>query len=327
MKTYIKAIIFLAITLYANKTFACDPCALYNSFRLQGYSGGAFSLSLNEQSTNFEPTNKQKENSLRDGQITRSSSTTQLAAAYDITDCLSTQLTLPLITRHFDKYEKFRRDSETETGLGDIILSSSYSLLNYKSDSFVFLGAVTGGIKFPTGDTGTLNDLSSSDIGDGKLFNFKHHQIETSSANGALNFGSGSYDYILGSDIIARYNRFAILLDAQYTLRTEGDHNYEFADDLIYSASAGYYFIMEHSQTLAALVRVSGEYKRKDYLNGDLVDGSATSDLYLGPELLFTLNENLGGEVGVDFKVNDHEYGALIEPETRMRISLTYRFL
>lgn len=310
-------------------SLACDPCSLYNASRLRGHDAGSFSLSSSEQFTNFDRAQGLEENSLRDAELVRGYSTTQIAAAYDITERLGMQLTLPFIVRKFDKIQQFRADTDYDSGIGDISLTGSYSFINYKNTDWVFIADFTAGIKFPTGDTGVLGDISeeqAQERTENSIITQTHHQIGSASGGRALTFGSGSFDYILGLNLISRYKRMLFLTSTQYTIRTEGDFNYEFADDVILTAAPGYYLMLEHDFTLGAALSFSGEFKNKDDLNSEKVAGSAISNLYLGPAVFFTLDENISAEITFDFRVSGEDAGSTVVPENRMRASMSYRF-
>src|SRR5687768_12264146 len=89
--------------LCAAPVSACDPCALYNVTRLHGHSNDHLTLFLSEQYTEYDDANSIQDNSIRDGELTRSYSTTQFGAAYDVTDRFGLQLAVPLIVRHYEE--------------------------------------------------------------------------------------------------------------------------------------------------------------------------------------------------------------------------------
>ncbi len=307
---------------------ACDPCALYNAGRLQGHQEGTVSLAISEQYTDYTRGEDIPENSARQAEYVRGYSNTQFTIGYDPSADWGLQLNLPLIVRHFDTIEGYRTRTETDSGLGDIALLASYSLLEYRRQDSVFQGMLSAGLKLPTGDTGDLGDFSGqSEKQDSpaELLSLRHHPIGASGGR-ALTFGSGSYDYILALSSFARQERYLLLAYAQYTIRTEGDFNYEFADDLVYAVSAGRYLWLEDERSLAGLIAFSGEYKEEDRLEGQQLEGSKVSNVYLGPALLLAYNQALSLEIGLEYRLGAEDAGASIVPERRLRASLGYRF-
>lgn len=317
---WILAALLAVAMLPFSAALACDPCALYSVSRLHGHSSGSFSFAVSEQFTGYSRGKATPENSARDAEYTRGYSSTYFTLGYDFLEQLGVQLSLPLITRRFDKVEGYRTSTETDSGLGDTVLLGSYTFLNNVNTDWAVISGMFAGVKFPTGDSGNLGDLSAEAAAIDR-----HHPISGASGGRALTFGSGSYDYIAGLNLLTRHDRFVLLSDAQYTLRTEGDFDYEFADDFLFSAAAGYYFAADHDLSAAGLLAFSGEFKGKDHLAGELVKGSELSNLYLGPKLLFLIGSSLGLEAALDIRVSDEDSDAEIVPETRLRASLTYR--
>ena len=329
MKNYSRAlflpVMFVLIT--AIPALACDPCSLYSASRLQGHSAGAFTFALSEQYTDFERSGDVKDNSVRDGEFVRGFSTTQFSLAYDLSARAGVQIVLPLITRTVEQIDRYRSSTHSVSEMGDISLLASYALVDLREADWAFIVGSSAGVKFPSGDTGVLED--ASDGADELLtesYVFKHHPIGSATEGRALAFGSGSYDYIFGLDLLTRYQRVLLLSNAQYTLRTEGDFDYEFADDILGSIGGGYYFLLEHEFAMAGLVMLSSENKSNDHRAGQLVPASAVSNLYLGPELLVSINEVIGAQVGVDFRITDQDAGVSVVPSTRVRASVSYRF-
>lgn len=313
--------------LLVGEALACDPCALYSASRLQGHESGAVTLSVSEQYTDYDRPREFRENSVRSGEFVRGFSTTQFALSYDPSETFGLQLTVPLVARSFDEVRSFRTESGSDAGIGDLSLVGSYSFLNNLTGDWRFLAGAFGGVKFPTGDTGVLREVSEDSADVTPEAFLRHHTIGSASGGRALAFGSGSYDYITGVNFLTRYDRTLLLGTAQYTIRTEGDFGYEFADDFLWTASAGQYLALGHDYSWALLASLSGEFKGKDDLNGELVAGSDTSNLYLGPTTFFTYGEALGAEITIDFRVTGEDPGASVVPDMRVRAALSYRFL
>jgi len=98
--------------------------------------------------------------------------------------------------------------------------------------------------------------------------------------------GSGSYDGIVGSSLYARWGRgFATAL-VQYAIRSTGDYDYRFANDLTWAGGPGYYLLMKDEFTLGLQAVVSGEYKRLDQFQGVAADDTGVTAVYLGPNSL-----------------------------------------
>ncbi len=307
---------------------ACDPCALYNASRIQNPDAGDFTLAVSEQYTDFDRAGDKGPNSVRDGEQVTDFSTTQLAVSYSATERLGFQLNLPILARRTEKFETYRKSSNSDSGLGDLSLIANYAVVYKREANWTFVTSLFGGVKLPTGDTGVLEDFSTGEEAEGEHHKFrpKHHVIGGVSGGRALAFGTGSYDFISGVNLFTRLDRVLLLSSVQYTLKTEGDFNYEFADDVIFSVVPAYYLYLEDELTVAGGVSFSGEFKGRDHLDGALVDGSGISNLYLGPDVIITAGNGLGAELGMDFRVSNEDVGASVVPDMRFRGSIFYRF-
>jgi hypothetical protein len=321
---FLPALMF--VFTFSTNAFACDPCSLYNVSRLLGTEKESFTVSLSQQYTRFK--NVKDEFRPRDGEIGRDFNVTQFAVAYDFLDELGIQITLPLIYRNFDFYERFSPSSESEIGIGDMILSANYVPLNYKNDKLFNLLVFTFGVKLPTGDTGSLRNIPGDDAmssADNAMIN-KHHTVSGALGGRALALGSGSIDYLFGASSLNRYGRYLFLANFQYSHRTQGSFNYEFGNDFVWSVGPGYYVYVTEDSTVALRGVLSGEYKEKDTFNNIRVDRSQINNKYLGPEIIISFSNSVIIDTGLDFLVSDRGDSSLIVPSFRIRSGISYRF-
>lgn len=331
-KPFVVSVITLVFSFNA---FACDPCMLYGLHKIDGHQAGGLTLEISEQYTNFDKSRERKKTGTGNTEEVKDFSTTQFSLSYDLTDKAGIQLTLPLLYRRFDEVKDHNTISNSDSGLGDISIVGNYNFLDYKSGDFKFSSDALIGIKIPTGDTGALSEFTEKEEDEGhhdkeeshhKSIRLKHHPISSVSGGRVLSLGTGSYDYIFGMNFIARYNRYLSVNNIQYTYRTEGDFNYRFADDLLWSSGAGYYLYLDHSFNCAGLITISGESKAKDKQDGQIVSGSQISNLYVGPQLIFTFNQNLGFDLGAGFRVTGEDVNSVVVPEMKIRSGVFYRF-
>lgn len=332
----------LAVT--HTQVWACDSCALSNALNLQDRAAGDLNLLISEQYSDFDRAKDADDDLINEGDEIKGFSNTQFSLNYELTDKLGLSLGIPLITRKFDSVGGLA--SETDSKIGDVSLTGAWSLLDYEEgESFAAL-SFNWGVKFPTGDTGVLGEISNSKVQAEevdrkeeeehreeepehveKIRDFKNHQVGSGLVGGrAFAFGTGSYDYILGLNLLTRHQRYLLISNVQYTIRTEGDFDYEFADDYLFSFGPAYYLVLKDNFSLAGGVVLSGEFKGKDKLESELVSGSQISNYYLGPQLLCNLSDDLSAEFGFDFRVSGEDLNATVVPGTRLRAGLAYRF-
>src|SRR5205809_7097822 len=76
-----------------------------------------------------------------------------------------------------------------------------------------------------------------------------------------LTLGTGSYDGIFGGQTSLRYQNWFFQGDVQFTLRGDGLHQYDFANDISWGGGPGYYFIRRPDTILGLQFVISGEHK------------------------------------------------------------------
>jgi hypothetical protein len=321
----------LPAVILSSDAHACDPCSLYNVSRLLGTEKNSFTISLSEQYTRFKSVSQELRP--RDGEIGRDFSVTQFAVAYDFLDELGVQFTLPLVYRNFDLYERFTPARGSETGIGDMIISTNYTALNYQSGDWLNLLVFTFGIKLPTGDTGSLKKIpdspglpDSSGQNDTMMLTHKHHTVSGALGGRALSLGSGSVDYLFGASSLNRFRRYLLLGNFQYSHRTSGSFDYQFGNDLVWSFGPGYFVLVREATTIALRGVLSGEYKEKDTFENIRVDRSGINNTYVGPEVIISIDNNLIIDTGIDFLIADRGSSSLIIPSFRVRSGISYRF-
>jgi hypothetical protein len=288
-----------------------------NALRTTGLQPGAWTLGAQEQFSTFDV---RGENDLRttqkDLELIRNLSVTQFSLAYNVTDQLSIQTNLPLIGRSYDRFERFKKVRDSEIGLGDGSIFTTYSPYSYNDIDTRFFIAGLAGVKLPTGDTGSLKRITQESGDD----------AQTLIQGRGLTLGTGSVDIPLGIVSYARSGRALIFSSAQYTIRNEGAADYRFANDFVWSAAPGWLFLIGEERSLSLSAVLSGEHKGSDHVDGVLLPRTATSNLYLGPELFYSASNRVSAQLGIDLPIALDVGGAAVQPETRTRIALSYSF-
>jgi hypothetical protein len=63
-----------------------------------------------------------------------------------------------------------------------------------------------------------------------------------------------------------------------------------------------------------------------DHLNGEFLSKTAVNNLYLGPELFYSLTNRVSVLFGIDLPIAIDVGGAAVKPETRSRLAVTVSF-
>jgi hypothetical protein len=305
---------------------ACDPCGLHssvqvpgvlNTLRTTGLAEGSFTLGAQQQISRFKVVG---ENDLRttesDLELIKTLSATQISVGYNISDQLAINATTPFIIRSYDRFERFKRINEIESGLGDMALTGMYSPYSYNEVEGRFFIAALSGVKLPTGDSGSLERIASED----------QSSADQRIQGRGLTLGTGSVDIPFGLVSYVRSGRIVGFASTQYTIRNEGSADYRFANDLIWSIAPGYLFVVDEEESLSLSAVLSGEQKGDDRLNGVALSRTSTNILYLGPELFYSVNERASLQVALDIPVYLDVGDAAVKPDLRGRLALSITF-
>ena len=297
---------------------ACDLCSVYNLNAAEGSRNQGFSFSVAEQFTHFGTLQEDGHRVSNPAHQYLNSSISQAVLGYTFHDWASVQFNLPLIYRAFQRPEGFATDRGTESGLGDASLVVNFTPLRLEHMHTTFNWNVFGGVKFPTGDSDRLKE------------EFNEVELPGAPESGIhghdLALGSGSYDGLVGTGIYGRYRRGFFNASVQYSIRSTGDFNYRYANDLMWSAGPGVFLVLEESWTAALQFVVSGEDKGLDEFNGAKAADTGLTSVYVGPQLNVTWSDKLSAQAGVDVPVLLNNTALQAVPDYRVRAAFTYRF-
>lgn len=297
---------------------ACDLCAVYSAAEAHGEIGRGIYAGAAEQFTHFA-TLQEDGNEIPDEVGQRlDSSITQIFAGYNFNNRVGVQLNVPLISRTFKRAEGFDIDRGTEPGLGDILLTAHLNAYRYEEMDWTFSWNLLGGVKLPTGDSARLaEELDEVEVPDAPESGVHGHDLA---------LGSGSVDGLIGSSVYARWKRVFIGASVQYAIRTEGDYDYQFANDLTWSGGPGVLLALKDDYTVSLQANCTGETKGKDTLAGEDAADTGITSVFLGPELIATWKDKLSAELGFDLPVSIDNTAVQLVPDYRVRAALTWHF-
>jgi hypothetical protein len=264
------------------------------------------------------------------------SSITQLVAGYSINSRFGLQISVPLIYREFKRPEGFAIDRGTVSGLGDVSFLLRTVLFHYASPGrrtfqfedktpvaidlepdFTASAILLTGIKFPTGDSSRLEE--------------EFHEIEIPGAPESgihghdLTLGTGSYDGIFGEQTSLRYKNVFFESNVQFTLRGDGAHQYHFANDLVWNAGPGYYFVRRRDLILGLQFVASGEYKDVDRFRGRRAEDTGITSVFLGPRMVVSRGR-FSAEIGAEIPVLIDNTALQVVPDYRLRGGISFHF-
>ncbi len=297
---------------------ACDLCAVYSATEARGEIGQGWCAGVAEQFTHFGTLQEDGREVPNDVGQRLDSSITQLFAGYNFNGRVGVQLNVPLISRTFRRPEGFAIDTGTESGLGDVLLLGHFMPFRYEAMDWTFSWNLLGGVKFPTGDSGRIaEELNEVEVPGAPESGIHGHD---------LTLGSGSVDGLVGTSVYARWKRLFIGASVQYAIRSEGDYNYQFANDLSWSGGPGVLLALKDDYTISLQANCTGEAKGKDSLAGNTAADTGITSVFLGPELVATWKDKLSAEVGLDLPVSINNTALQLVPDYRVRAALIWHF-
>ncbi len=264
------------------------------------------------------------------------SSITQLVAGYSINSRFALQINVPIIYREFKRPEGFAIDRGTESGLGDVTLLLKTVLFQYSTGTrrefrvegknpvtiehepdFTASVDLLTGVKFPTGGTSRIKE------------EFNEMEVPGAPESGIhghdLTLGTGSYDGIFGALASLRYKSIFFEANVQFTWRGDGAHDYNFANDLSWSAGPGYYLVRNPETIVGLQFVVSGEHKDVDRFRGEPAEDTGITSVFVGPRVVASRGR-FSAEVAVDLPVRIDNTALQVVPDYRLRGAISFHF-
>jgi len=169
--------------------------------------------------------------------------TVQLWTRFPIYKKLEIYGTIPFQFHHRENASK-----DEISGIGDASLLLIYKVLNSKN-TFNKLN-IGIGAKFPTGKFDVKNSTA---------------------VNPSFQVGTGSYDYQFALNYTFRKGRVAVLLNSDYTIKTENEKKYKFGNQFNYGMMSYYMFKNKGAFLFSGKMGISGEnFDANRQLNEDL---------------------------------------------------------
>lgn len=197
--------------------------------------------------------------------------TLQLWAKVPVTEKLGVYMSLPF---HFHEKQTLQGNIRI-SGLGDASLLGIYQLLKSGDNTHQLNGGA--GIKIPLG---------------------KFNEKGLSGVNPGFQLGTGSWDYLMVLNYTFRKNKTAVLLNTDYTVKTENRKHYRFGNQWNYSATGFYQISGTGNLLVSGKAGMQGEVYNRNRQFGEVLPDTAGSALYgkLGFEAAFK-KVSLGSEI------------------------------
>ena len=297
----------------------CEMCATYEATRSYGEPARGLFAGVAEQFTHFGTVQEDGAKVANPSGQYLDSSISQIFAGYSLNDRFSLQLNLPVIYRAFKRPDELGGvDKGTVSGIGDASLIASYLPFYKASGDYTLSWNLLAGVKFPTGSSDRIQE-EFNEVAQpvGPLSGIHGHD---------LTLGTGSYDGVIGTGIYGRWKRAFASGNLQYSIRSAGDFDYRYANDLTWSAGPGLFLIMKEQTTVALQFVVSGEHKGMDKFQGETAEDTGITTVFVGPQINVTLANHLSAQVGLDLPVLIENTALQTVVDYRIRAALGWRF-
>lgn len=207
--------------------------------------------------------------------------TLQIWVKIPITKKLSIYGSLPF---HFHE-KKTLQGNININGIGDLNLMGIYQVLNSKDNIHQLNGGV--GIKVPLG---------------------KFDEKGISGVNPSFQLGTGSWDYQMVLNYKFQKDKVAVLLNTDYTVKTENKKYYQFGNQWNYAATGFYQLVGTDKIVFSGKAGLQGEVYDRNKQFDEVLPNTAGSALYgklgfeasyqrisLGSEVMLPVYSNLAG--------------------------------
>jgi len=332
----------LAPLLFAGaSTFGCELCAIYSADSARGTSSSGFLVSVSEQFTAYRVTQFEGEESPFPDPDYLDNSITHIVPTYNFSPRFGLSLNIPVVYNSFERTDVryfppprlpvFETERGSEFGLGDMALIGRAMVWHLDKMNYSVILNLLAGVKFPTGDSSRIED----EVDQARLFNAllppgsPHDPLGHSQSSVHQHMiapGSGSYDGIFGVTLNTRWKRWFFNSQAQYYLRTEGEEDFEFGDEILISGGPGRYLVVHDEWTLGLQFNAFYETEARDKILGVKSDNTGMTAWYVGPQLGVTWGEHLAANAGADFPLAIANNGLQKVPEFRVHGGISFRF-
>lgn len=302
----------------ATPGLSCDLCSLYSAAQARGETGQGFFGGVAEQYTHFGTVQVDGVKAANPSGQYLDSAISQVFVGYNLTERLGVQFNVPIIYRSFRRPEGFAIDRGAESGFGDVSLLGNWIAYRQLHENFTLNWSVLGGVKFPTGSSDRIKEeFTETEVPGAPPSGIHGHD---------LTLGTGSFDGVVGTGIYTRWKRAFFNAGVQYAIRSKGDFNYRFANDLTWSGGPGFYVFLSHHYTLGLQAVVAGENKGRDTFQGEPAEDTGVTAIYLGPQFTFTWKDKLSAQVAVDLPMTIQNTALQTVPDYRVRAGVTWHF-
>ncbi len=314
-------ILFTTITtaLLASRLAACDFCSCeLPNMGIGNHTGWNFRVS--EQFTHFGTLQEDGHRIANPAGEHLDSSITQMIVGYDFAHALGVQLSVPLISRSFQRWHNGALDTGSVSGVGDVSFLAHWAPIHIQRTDFLLTARFFAGISLATGDSErVLEEGAEAGTGEGETVASGIHGHD-------LALGTGSVSGIFGVDAHMQWKRLFAAVGIEGVARTKGAHGYTFADEMSWHGELGAFLVDCPDFNLALAAECTGSSKGQDIFQGVRATDTSATFVFLGPKISATWSKRYHADVAVDFPMLRENSGVQAVPEYRISATVGIRF-
>ena len=306
----------IATTIFASRLVACDFCACeLPNMGIGNHIG--WNVRVSGQFTHFGTLQQDGRGIANPAGEYLNSSDTQIIVGYDFAHALGVQLSVPLISRSFQRWHRGALDTGSVSGVGDVSFLAHWAPIHIQRSDFLLTARFFAGISLPTGDSDrVLEEAAEGGGGEGEGGIHGHD----------LALGTGSVSGIFGVDARVQWKRLFAVAGIEGVARTRGAHGYTFADEMSWHGELGVFLVDGDDFNLALAAECTGASKGQDVFQGARATDTSATFVFLGPKISATWGRRYHADVAVDFPVLREASGVQAVPDYRISATAGIRF-
>lgn len=226
--------------------------------------------------------------------------TTQIWARIPI----GSKIQLTALVPYQDHTREYSTGPENISGLGDITVMATYTVLESVKDSVSLYNRLQlgGGVKLPTG---TFDSTSN-----------------TGSVNQGFQVGTGSVDYLLLAEHQLSWDKWGLNSMLNYNIKTENKKDYQFGNQFNYGSTL-FYMLKSDRMTYVPQLGIAGEVYKTNWQRGQKLPNTA-GDIFFSKIGIEIGRDKFSFGANIMLPINQNLANGLMESNYRLGFNLNY---
>lgn len=321
----------ITTALLASRLIACDFCACDLPY-MDISSKPGWHVRASEQFTHFGTLQQDGHSIANPAGEQLDSSITRIIVGYDFAHALGVQLSVPFVSRSFQRWHNGTLESGSVSGVGDVSFIAHWAPIHIQHSEFLFITRFFAGISLPTGDTDrVLEEAAEGGEGGehgehGEEGGHSGEAVASGIHGHDLALGTGSVSGLFGVDLRLQWKRLFLSAGIEGVARTKGANGYTFADEMSWHGELGAFLVDGDNFNLALSAECTGASKGEDVFQGARATDTAATYVFLGPKISANWGKRYHADVAVDFPVLRENSGVQAVPDYRVSATVGIRF-